>query len=310
MSASATMTTRPPATIAGDRLIDGDPAVFRERFNRAEFAFTHRLANHPLFELPRLIELAKSMPAGDIYYDAGEVRVDQRWDQTPPCLMPVDELLRRIESDGAWILIKRARRDPEYAELLDRGLAEFQELTGGELPTSMMKRDALVFITSPHRITPYHIDRECNFLLQIRGEKVIHIFDRYDREILPEKELERFWTVDNNSAVYKPEYQDRAHVYDLKPGSAVHIPVNAPHWVRNGEGISVSLSVNFQYQDATLANIYRTNYLLRKVGMKPRPPGRSKLGDVVKGRALGPAFQLAKKFKIKRALKGLWRGAR
>jgi hypothetical protein len=305
----ATLTSEAIAIDATTRLIDGDPNVFRERFNRAEFAFTHRLANHPLFELPRLIELARSMPSGDIYYDAGDVRIDQRWDQTPPCSMPIDELLRRIESNGAWILIRRARNDPEYAALLDRGLAEFNELTGGALPESMLKRDALVFITSPNRITTYHIDRECNFLLQIRGEKEIHIFDRYDRDVIPEEELERFWTVDNNSAVYKPQLEDRAHVYDLKPGSAVHIPVNAPHWVRNGEGISVSLSVNFQFHDATLANIYRTNYVLRKLGLNPKPPGRSRIGDIVKGRGLGPAFQAAKKLRVKRFLKGVRRRA-
>jgi hypothetical protein len=305
---SATLTSGDRVMSPGSRLIDGDPKVFRECFNRAEFAFAHHLASHPLFELPRLIELAKSMPKGDIYYDAGDVRIDQRWDQTPPCLLPVDELIRRIESDGAWILIKRARSDPAYAELLDRGLTEFQDLTGGALPRSMMKRDALVFISSPNRVTPYHIDRECNFLLQIRGQKVIYIFDRNDRENLPEAELERFWTVDNNSAVYKPQFQDRAHVYPLKPGSAVHIPVNAPHWVKNSDEVSVSLSVNFQFQDATLANIYRTNYLLRKLGLNPRPPGRSRVGDFLKGYGLGPLFGATKKLKIKRALKKLRHG--
>lgn len=302
--------TSPVASIDSSlRVIDADAEFFRERFNRAEFAFNHRLANHPLFELPRLIELAKSMPKVDIYYDAGDIQVNQRWDQTPACLMPVDELLHRIEHAGGWILIKRARRDPEYAALLDQGLAELQELAGGAIPEKMLKRDVLVFISSPNRVTPYHIDRECNFLLQIRGEKVIHIFDRYDREILPEEELEKFWTVDNNAAVYKEHFQARAHSYDLKPGTGVHIPVNAPHWVQNLSGISVSLSVNFQFQEPVLANIYRANYFLRKFGLHPLPPGQSKLRDFVKGYPLAPMFRVGRKLKLKNVWKRM-RGGR
>ena len=42
----------------------------------------------------------------------------------------------------------------------------------------MKKCDALIFVTSPNRITPYHIDRECNFLMQVSGSKTISIHNR------------------------------------------------------------------------------------------------------------------------------------
>ena len=293
-----------PTTNKVTQLIEGEPALFRERYNRYSFEFAHRLAGHPLFELPRLIELAKSMPPGEIYGDAGNVRVDQRWDQVPPSEMTIEEMLHRIEHSGAWILIRCARRDPEYAELLDRGLAEFQDLTGGALPKSMKKRDALVFITSPNRMTTYHIDRECNFLLQIRGGKTIHIHDRYDREVLPEEELEMFWAKDNNAAIYKDHLRDRAQTYELKPGTAVHIPVNAPHWLKNDNNISVTLSLNFQYHDSMLGNVYKTNYMLRKIGLKPTSPGRFYLLDTIKGSGIWPALKAAKQLngKLKQVL--------
>jgi hypothetical protein len=139
-----------------------------------------------------------------------------------------------------------------------------------------------LFITSPNRITTYHIDRECNYLLQIHGDKVISLFDRYDREALPEEEIERFWSVDNNAARYKEQYQERAHEFHLQPGTGVHIPVNAPHWLKNGNNISVTWAVTFQFPDTHLANLYRTNYYLRKVGFRPLPPGTSKVRDTVK----------------------------
>jgi hypothetical protein len=149
-----------------------------------------------------------------------------------------------------------------------------------------------LFITSPNRITTYHIDRECNYLLQIHGDKVISLFDRYDREVLPEEELERFWSVDNNAAVFKEHYRDRGRDFRLSPGTGVHIPVNAPHWLRNGNNISVTLAITFQFPDTHLANVYRVNYYLRKAGLRPLPPGRSKVRDALKAWAMVGAIGL------------------
>jgi hypothetical protein len=279
--------------------LDADPQLFAEKFDRAAFSFRHRLAHHPLFEFDRLLGLAKLMardPA-DVYYDAGDVRIDQRWDETPACDLPVDELLRRIETAGAWIILRRAEKDPEYAALLDACLAEIEELSGRDVRRIMKVRNAIVFINSPHRVSTYHIDRECNCLLQVRGTKTISVFDRYDRAVLPEEEIERFWTVDNNAAVYKPQYQSRAAVFELTPGAGVHVPVNAPHWVKNGPEVSVSVSINFQYHDEHLADVYRANHWLRRLGLRPVPPQRSPLADHLKRLAVrsGRSVKAAKR---------------
>ena len=126
--------------------------------------------------------------------------------------------------------------------------------------------------------------------LQIHGDKVMYVFDRYDREVLPEEEIERFWSADNNAAVYKEQYQSRGREYHMRPGMGVHIPVNAPHWLKNGDNISVTLAVTFQFMDSCLANVYRTNYYLRKVGIRPVPPGRSRMRDTLKAWTMGGAI--------------------
>jgi hypothetical protein len=146
----------------------------------------------------------------------------------------------------------------------------------------MRVQNSIVFLSSPGRITTYHIDRECNFILQIQGRKTVYVFDQNDREVLPEEEIERFWAIDNNAAIYKPRYKDRAKVFELEPGDGIHVPVNAPHWVRNGDNISITLSVNFQFDDSYRADIYRANYLLRKLGVRPSPPGRYVVRDKMK----------------------------
>jgi hypothetical protein len=77
----------------------------------------------------------------------------------------------------------------------------------------------------------------------------------------------------------------------------VHIPVNAPHWLENHNNVSISLSVNFQFKDSLKANAYRANFLLRRLGIKPTPPGRSELLDSVKSAAVTPGVWATKTLK-------------
>ena len=201
------------AIAPSQQLIDGDPRIFREQFNRNPFPVRHQLASHPLFELPNLMEFARRVAVaspGDIHYDTGDVGINQRWSEAARGGLPVDEAIRRIQDEQAWIFFKWAEKDPDYSALLDQCLAQIQERSGVDLKRVMKVREAIIFITSPNRITTYHIDRECNFLLQIAGSKTISIFDREDRNVLTEEEIERFWSVDNNAARYKEQYQDRA----------------------------------------------------------------------------------------------------
>ena len=132
------------------------------------------------------------------------------------------------------------------------------------------------------RVTAFHMDRECGFLLQVRGSKEINLFNQGDREVVPESEVEAFWTKDNNAPVYRPHLQDRATIYRLAPGNGVHIPINAPHWIRNGDNVSVSVNINFIAPETERGNIYRANYLLRQLGLNPTPPFRSPLLDRIK----------------------------
>jgi Cupin-like domain len=281
----------PERFASGSKLIERTDE-FRTKFDKYSFAFRHKLAGHPVFELSRLMELAEetqnTRPA-DLYYDAGAIDVNQRWDRTPRPEFSARDAIQRIEHCGAWIVLKRADKNKEYAAVLRECMAELQEFTGLNLERVMKLQEVILFVTSPKRLTTYHIDRECSLLLQIQGDKRISIFDRNDREVLSEEEIERFWSVDHNAPRYKPELQHHATVYELSPGNGVHIPVNCPHWVQNGDNISVSLNVNFQYRDTMRANLYRLNFLLRRMGIQPTPPGVSRGKDKFKSIAVIPA---------------------
>jgi hypothetical protein len=282
-----------------ERWIEADPADFQEKFNRKTFEVRHYLATHPLFQLPKLLELAertlKTRP-NEIYYDAGDIKVDQRWDAVPKKPFSAVEAMERVETCGAWFIFRSAQNDPEYRVFLDKGLAELKQHMGPGIDSQIMVEDIIIFVTSPKRVTTYHIDRECNFLLQIRGTKTLHVFEREDRDVLPEEEIERFWTIDNNAPIYKPHLQERAITYKMVPGNGVHIPVNCPHWLQNDDNVSVSLSVNFQFKDQLRANAYRANFWLRKLGLKPTPPGISPILDSIKSQAVRPILLAARAY--------------
>ena len=71
--------------------------------------------------------------------------------------------------------------------------------------------------------------------------------------------------------------------YEPSPGDGVHHPVHAPHWVQNGPEISVSLSFGLcLHATNDDAKVHQVNFLLRKFGLKPVPPRKSRWRDSVK----------------------------
>src|SRR5690348_15855617 len=82
----------PSARIASPAMSDAAPWIvidtleLEEKFNRRSFEIAHHLSSHPLLQLTKLMELAertlRTRP-GDLHYDAGSIRVDQRWDDIP-----------------------------------------------------------------------------------------------------------------------------------------------------------------------------------------------------------------------------------
>jgi hypothetical protein len=76
-------------------------------------------------------------------------------------------------------------------------------------------------------------------------------------------------------------------VFDLDAGYGVHIPLFAPHWVRNLDNVSVALSITYELHSVERsARVYRLNHKLRQSGLTPTPPGVSPWRDQLKLAAL------------------------
>jgi Cupin-like domain len=263
----------------------------RRRFNQQSFSLTHRLADHPLFSFDALIEAAKNAAKrpNDLYVNAGDVKVTDSWDSVPMPERPVAEILRRIETAGAWIIVKHVEVDPAYAVILDEFTEFIHKLSGSRDTHPLKNPEMQILITSPNRVTMFHIDYEVNFLVQIRGQKHVWVCDPNDRNVVTDEEIEKFYAGHQSAATYKAGVEDRARHFDLKAGQGVHIPTHAAHWVKNADNISVSLSLNFELPPALHRYIAITNYVLRHAGVKPRPPGQSPVSDHVKRLAGGMA---------------------
>jgi len=292
--------------VSFDRTIQCAPDIFLENFNRLPYEFAHSLAGSPLFELSHLVDLAEKvatrttphLAGGDVYFNDGLIEAGEK-PRLPglPRTTAVD-LIRQIDTAQAWIILKHVEREPAYRDVLENCIRDILELSGRELLRKIKWFEAILFITSPNRITEYHLDREVSWILQLTGDKEIHLFNRADKDIVPDEELEAYWTADNRAARYKPEYEQRAMVYQMHPGTGVHIPINTPHWLRNKNNISVTLNVNFQFYDRHWANLYRANYYLRRAGILPHAPGAHPVSDRLKS----AAFTAAQR--VKQAVKG------
>src|SRR4051812_6566319 len=89
----------------------------RELLHHRPFLVTHPLVGHPLFTVDALVKVAQAAAKrpGDLYADAGDVKVTDKWGHIPLPDRPVEEVMNRIENAGAWIIMKHVEIDPAYA---------------------------------------------------------------------------------------------------------------------------------------------------------------------------------------------------
>ncbi len=193
----------------------------------------------------------------------------------------LDDAFDRIEMSGMRLKLSRIHLEPEYGELLAACTRDISELTSIDLARNYRDTLATLFITSPGQVTPYHVDSEVNFLIQLAGTKVVYIFDGNDRELLPWRELEEYHHGTRRIEL-RQEFQSRGVPYELRPGLGVHNPVNFPHWVQNGALPSISLAVSYMRPKNDSLDVLRMNRYLRRFGIEPTPPGKSVIVDSAK----------------------------
>ena len=258
-----------------------DQAQFKAAFPQQPFLMRHALVGNPMFSLESLVALSTRLPPAKVEYNAGTLGINMHNQLTPQTGLSVQETIQRIQTCSSWMVLKNIEADPTYCALLDACLSDVARLSEPLTP-GMRRHEGYIFISSPGSRTPYHMDGEHNFLLQLTGSKKVHMWDSADRSLLTEKEIEAHYTGAHRNLNYQDSFAAKSKVFDLTPGLGLHFPVNAPHWVQNGPEVSVSFSVTFRTPAIDKrALLYATHARLRSWGLKPPPVGQSAQRDAL-----------------------------
>ncbi len=260
----------------------------------------HDFDRHPLMQLPRLARLAHDlMPSRQCRFIRPGSTQTSEFFHTPktPDGQDIDTVFARIEEPGSWVALYNVQTDPHYAGFLDDVMASARPLIEPSQP-GLFRLAGFIFISAPPSVTPFHIDRENNFWLQIRGRKTMTVFDHRDRAVVSAREVEEFIVHGSLAKVrLDPALREHGREFDVGPGDGVYFPATSPHmtrttteWVRPGDGVSISIGVVF-YTAVTrhLARVHQCNRVLRELGLQPNFPGTSAWRDALKapiGRAI------------------------
>ncbi|HEY1816884.1 MAG TPA: cupin-like domain-containing protein [Kofleriaceae bacterium] len=263
--------------------LDLDADEFRRNYNRRPFVVHHRLAEHPAFQLERLRALCHRLPRELVKFRAGKVPHDANFDTSLDDFKTItfEQAVDGLEEHRAYIAIYNAERDEEYGRILGGLLGELAGQTEAVEP-GLNWYSTYIFISTQDALTPYHMDREMNFLLQIRGTKTVRLWDPNDPDVMTPAERDRLlsFTGDPRPA-YKDALEQKAMIFELEPGLGVHHPFIAPHLVHTRSGVSISLAITFRTPKSDeWTDAHRFNHvLMRRLGMSPRTVGESALVD-------------------------------
>lgn len=250
-------------------------AIFEGAYPETPVLLRHNLVDNALLTLSSLVELAAVMPTHHVEYNPGALPIGIDPADVPSPKLSISETIRSIEQNGSWMVLKFVETNPAYANLLRETLSEIEPLVRAKT-AEMLTLQGFIFISSPHAVTPFHFDPEHNILMQIRGQKVMNIFPADDELVAPPTAHEAFHRGEHHrNLAWKDEFAAKGKPYALTPGDAVYVPVKSPHWVKNGDAVSISLSVTWRSAwSYAEADARAFNHLLRKRGLSPSNPKR------------------------------------
>jgi cupin-like protein len=249
-------------------------------------ALRHRLSDHPLLQPASLVGLGERLEARDSIRTHGNDATAGTPFSDAPTLHPNSRsaatTLGAIADAQAWMSLLNVQIDATYRELVGTVLDNIQPQVERHDP-GMCHRAGWIFVSSPNTVTPFHFDKEHNFILQIRGHKRIYVWDPDDVVVASEHARDRFHHYHERDLLHwRDEFRERAHVFDLEPGQGAYMPSTSPHMVENGDNASITASFTY-YTDATRRNalLHKAHSMLRNAGIVPAPVGCRPLLDAV-----------------------------
>ncbi len=246
----------------------------------------HRISEHPLLQIDSLVQLSTRLAKhGRIRTHSNDAYAGTAFNHAPmlyPNQKSPEETLANIASAKAWMSLLNVQTDDIYRGLVDEILDDLKPSIDRFDP-GMTYRGGWIFVTSPNTVTPFHMDKEHNFILQIKGKKRLLVWEPDDIEVLSEEARDLFHANHSRDLVHwREEARARAHVFELEPGMGAYMPQTAPHLVENGDNASVTVSFTY-YTDATRrkSRLHSLHQRLRSRGGSPAPVGARPMMDTL-----------------------------
>jgi hypothetical protein len=222
----------------------------------------HHIADHPLFQLDQLSELGQRLEQhGRTRTHSNKATAATPFNEAPslhPNQASSRQTLEHIREANAWFSLLNVQTDTLYRRLVDEVLDSVQPFVEAKDP-GMCYRAGWIFVSSPRTVTPFHFDREHNFLLQIHGRKTVYVWEPNDLIVADDRARDRFHASGQRDLmVWNEEFRKRAHRFEIGPGQGAYMPSTSPHLVEVGD--EPSITVSFTYYAAST----RRDALLRK----------------------------------------------
>ena len=292
-------------------VLSADDSAFANLFPLKPFRIRHGFADDPRLTLPAILDLVKQLPRDRIEYNSGKAAVSQDPTSTPLVDLSPEDVVQKIETAGAWMVLKRVEIHPSYRALLEEALMSVARAQGHRSLAEAGFTDiqGFLFVSSPGSTTPFHLDSEDNFFIQVHGEKFFNIYDNEDRSIATEDQIEHAITKHRNLK-FDESFEARGMHNRLLPGEGVFVPYIWPHWVRTSDTYSISVAITWKTAVVKRRNdLYVANSMLRDRGFPQKAPGTSPGWDAVKLGAFrvmaGIAAPLRKSESLRRVIRSL-----
>jgi len=150
-----------------------DKTALTTAFPNLPFRLRHHFTNNPLLTLPKLAELVRELPRDRIEYNSGKASISQKPETTPTVDLDPEEIVHKIETAGAWMVLKHVEEHPAYGKLIEDALLEVAAMRGFASLTDAGFEDirGFIFVSSAESTTPFHADSDENFFFQVHGDK-------------------------------------------------------------------------------------------------------------------------------------------
>lgn len=173
------------------------------------------------------------------------------------------ELLDAVRRGKLWLnIINLTTNHEEYRRLVDDIYDELEQKVPG---FRTLYRSANLLVSSPTSQVFYHADAPLNMLWHMRGEKRVWVYPG-DERFAPREWVEKIFTRESDDDLpYRPEFDEFATSYDLRPGDMLTWPQNTPHRVQNLAGMNVSLTTEHYTPNAMKKRMtYLSNHYLHR----------------------------------------------